>query len=74
MDSDSKFYLGVLALIVAGIVAVTALLIFKGIHTRNTMTDMVRAGANPIDAACALDYSTSVRDASCVLAKRGPSP
>ena len=66
MDSDNKFWLGVCALIAFG-VSVLILSITLGNQLTNAkIVEMVKAGANPIAAHCAIAINSS-QDAVCFM-------
>jgi hypothetical protein len=68
MDSNGKFWLCIWALLAFVIIVISALIAVNVQNARNAMTDMVRAGADPIAVACALDSST--RNDVCLLVQR----
>lgn len=57
------------SLIVAGIVALVAMAFAGGNYNSYKIAEMVKAGANPIDARCALAYSN---DPICLLRAAKP--
>lgn len=55
MNADGKFWAIVWGLVAMVALSVTSALYSTGRNTTEAMTEMVKAGANPLDAKCALE-------------------
>lgn len=65
MNQEGKFWIAFTALIVLLTAVIATAMTYNEVSKRNAITDMVRAGATPAEAACAIEsYPTTV----CVVA------
>lgn len=65
MNEEGKFWVAVWRTVAAGLVGLSAVIASCTAHNTAAVRSMVDAGANPIDAKCALDQES--RSPICVV-------
>lgn len=71
MDSIDKFWAIVWALLTVGVVGLTISYIICNEKDNQTMLDMVKAGASPLEAHCAVIGSGNSNDFDCNILMSG---
>jgi len=54
MGSEGKFFVALWAFALAAVIALISGVTYYNVNNTNKITEMVKGGANPIEAACAL--------------------
>lgn len=67
---DNKYWVSIWALVIFGLGFLATLCTINEIDNNKTILNMVKAGANPIDAKCAISPSTSTVDCNIIYSKR----
>lgn len=72
MNAEGKFWLGCWTLVATVLIALMIVIMVNLAHERNAAVDMVRAGATPQQAACALAIGQT--QSNCVIANSQERP
>lgn len=65
MTQEGKFYAVVWTLAAIVVVATVCCCTLTSIHNNNTMLEMVKAGANPLEVRCAVIGSSNNNEVDC---------